>query len=115
MSQTTPPTVPPISVPFEPPVPQAIPTPLFSTPSTYIGAFSDAKLQAAIDRAGANLAPGKTRIILHADTDNNVYLSAVKKLGDHISVEGAVVLDTSQGWKFDAQHLSAEAQIVAEF
>src|SRR5574339_1185184 len=90
-----------------------------TSPSTskmeYIGIFTDDAINRAIERAGKDLAPGKTRVIAHADLDGEIYVSAVKKLGSHVSVEAAWMLDASEGFKFDRQHMKGQIEIIGEF
>ncbi len=80
----------------------------------YIGMFTEDKIQLAINQAAENLEAGKTRVVLHGG-EGEAYVSLVKKLGDHVSVEAAVILDTSDGIHFDKEHLDYGFQIVGEF
>ncbi len=78
----------------------------------YIGMFTDEKVNAAIEQAAKDLGPGRTRVIFHADTDKQMYVSLVRKVGDKISVEAAVVVED---FKFDKEHTTGMIQVVGEF
>ena len=80
----------------------------------YIGMFTEQALQQQIDAAGARLT-GNSGLVLHADTGGDVHLSLIEKVGDHISVEGTIALDASNGFHFDKEHLVGKVEIVAEW
>ena len=70
--------------------------------------FSDAHVQAAIDRALAVLPPDRTvAIVAHADLEG-ASITAIGKIGDHWSVSGHV----SKPWKGE---LRAEAEVIASW
>lgn len=70
--------------------------------------FSDAQLQAAVDRALAVLPPDKTvAVVAHVDL-SGASLTAVGKIGEHWSLSGSV----SKPWHGP---LSAEAEVIASW
>lgn len=80
-----------------------------------VGLFADAKLQAQIDRCIDKVGPLGWALIAHADTDGQGTVTLVKKIGDHLSIEVAGVMDYSDGFKFDREHLKAQAEVVGSW
>lgn len=81
----------------------------------YIGLFTEDVIQKAIDRAGEKLAPGQSGLVVHLDTRDEFSVSVIQRIGDHISVEAAGVMDTSDGFKFDKEHLRAQGELIARW
>ena len=93
------------------------PTPGALTPMGLMGAappalFGQEAIDRAIARAGAKLADGHGAVVVHLDNQGEFSASVVTRIGDHVTVEGAAVLDTSDGWKFDKEHLRVQGEIV---
>jgi hypothetical protein len=80
-----------------------------------IGLFADANIQAQIDRCASKVGPQGWALIAHADTDGKATVTLVKKIGDHLSVEVAGVMDYSEGFKFDREHLKAQAEVIGSW
>lgn len=81
----------------------------------YIGMFTEAALQAQIDAAAQKLGEANSGLVLHADTNGDVHLSLIQRAGDHISVEGTIALDTSNGFKIDPEHIVGKVDLVAKW
>ena len=82
------------------------------TSENVIGIFSDSKIQAQIDRCIDKVGPTGWGLIAHADSDGEATVTLVKKIGDHLSVEVAGVMDYSDGFKFDREHLKLQAEVI---
>ena len=78
----------------------------------YIGMFTEDAIQKAIDRAGDKLGEGESGLVVHLDSSNEFSVSLIKRFGDKISVEAAGVMDTSDGFKFDKEHLKVQAELI---
>jgi len=85
----------------------------------YVGMFTgsalDDSIQNAINRGAARLGEGQSGIVVHLDTRGEFSASLVKRFGNIISVEGAAILDTSKGFKFDKEHLAVEGELIVRF
>lgn len=82
----------------------------------YIGMFTEEAIQKAITRAGEKLNPqSKFGLVAHIDTDGEASVSAVARLGDHLSIEAVGVLDIREGFKFDKEHLKGQAELIAQW
>ena len=81
----------------------------------YIGVFSEAAIQKAINRAGEKLGDGQSGLVVHLDSQNEFSVSLIQRVGDHISVEAVSVMDTKDGFKFDKEHLSVQGEIIAKW
>jgi len=77
--------------------------------------FGQFAIDRALDRAAVKLGEGQQGFVFHLDLAGEVSASIIKRFGEHIEITGAVVLDVSDGFKFDKQHLSGEANLVARF
>ena len=86
-----------------------------STNENVIGVFSDAALQAQIDRCIDKVGPQGWALIAHADSDGEAIVTLVKKIGTHLSVEVAGVMDYSEGFKFDKEHLKGQVEVVGRW
>jgi hypothetical protein len=82
------------------------------TPHALLGVFGQDAIDRAIARAGATLGDGKSGVVIHLDDHGEVSASVIKRFGDHVTVEGAAMLDTSTGWKFDRAHLAVKGEVV---
>ncbi len=78
----------------------------------YIGKFTEEAIQKAIDRAGEKLGDGESGLVAHVDDRDEVSISIIKRFGDTISIESAAVMDVSDGYKFDKEHLRLEANLI---
>lgn len=72
---------------------------------TPINKFTDSKIQAAIDAATERMLPGSTWAMVAHVNGSGVDVSAIKRIGAHLSVEGAALYP--YGGK-----LEAEAELV---
>ncbi len=81
----------------------------------YIGMFTEDSIQKAINRAGEKLSNGQSGLVVHLDSQDEFSVSVIQRFGDHISVEAAGVMDTSDGFKFDKEHLRAQAELIARW
>lgn len=81
----------------------------------YIGRFTETAIQNAIDRAGEKLGEGESGLVVHLDSNDEFSVSVIKRFGEHVSVEAAGVMDTSDGFKFDKEHLKFQAELVAKW
>jgi hypothetical protein len=80
-----------------------------------IGLFSDATIQAQIDRCASKVGPQGWALIAHTDTNGEATVTLVKKIGPHLSVEVVGVMDYSDGFKFDKEHLKAQAEVIGSW
>lgn len=80
-----------------------------SSPLTVINfsRFSDEKIQAAIDRAAAELPADKSGLVVHADGVNGLTASLVQRFGAHVFVKA--------GGEWHGGKISAEAELVASW
>jgi len=85
------------------------------TDTKVIGVFSDSAIQAQIDRCIGKVGPQGWALIAHADSDGEGTVTLVKKIGSHLSVEVAGVIDYSSGFKFDKEHLKIQAEVVGSW
>jgi len=97
-----------------------VPAPGPMTPMGLLGVappalFGQEAIDRAIARAGAKLADGHGAVVFHLDNQNEVSASVVTRIGDHVTVEGAAVLDTRDGWKFDKEHLRVQGEIAIQW
>ena len=81
----------------------------------YIGVFSEENIQKAITYAAAKLGEGKSGLIAHIDSDGNATVSLVQRIGGNVSIEATGVMDFSTGFKFDKNHLKAQAELIAKW
>lgn len=82
----------------------------------YIGKFTEDAIQTAIDRAGEKLGEGESGLVIHLDSQDEFSVSVIKRFGEHVSVEAAGVMNTSDGlFKFDKEHLKFQAEIIARW
>jgi len=81
----------------------------------YIGIFTEEAIQKAIDKAGEKLGEGQSGIVAHLNPFDEVSFSIIKKFGSRTSVEGAVLLDLSDGFVFDKEHLKIEGSLIFRF
>jgi hypothetical protein len=81
----------------------------------YVGMFTEDKIQKAIDRAGERLGDGESGLVAHLDYKDEVSIAVIKKFGSVVSVEAIAVLDISEGWKFDKDKLSIEANLIVKW
>lgn len=77
----------------------------------YIGMFTEESLQKQITDAATRL-EGKSGFVLHGDTNGDVHLSLIEKIGDHISVEGTIALDASNGFNFSKEHWAGKIEVI---
>lgn len=80
----------------------------------YLGIFSNDAIQASINKVREKLADGQSGLVIHADTGGKISASIVQRMGDHISIEAAAIMDMSSG-KFDREHLMAQAELIAKW
>ena len=91
----------------------ALPTTL---PNSYIGLFTDAKIQASINKVKSRLAEGQSGLVLHVDDKGEYSLSVVQRIGPHVSVEAIVAYDGSGPWQgFDRDRLKVQAELIAKW
>ncbi len=81
----------------------------------YIGMFTEEAIQRQIDKCAEKVGPQGFAMVAHLDSDGEASVSVVKKFGEHISVEAVGVMDVSQGFKFDKEHLKAQAEVIASW
>ena len=81
----------------------------------YIGMFTEEAIQKTIDRVADRVGPQGFALIAHLDSDGEASISVVKKIGTHVSVEAAGIMDISEGFKFDKKHLKAKAEVIASW
>ena len=86
-----------------------------TTDERVVGIFSDSALQAQIDRCASKVGPQGWALIAHADTNGEATVTLVKKIGDHLSIEALGVMDYSDGFKFDKEHLKAQVEVVGSW
>lgn len=88
-----------------------IPTPYPAPQTTTVRLFSDAALQAAVDKVMADLPPDKLGFIAHADIGLDgvptAVVSVVKRVGDHIAIEAAGIYT----W---GKELKAQVEVVGQ-
>jgi hypothetical protein len=85
------------------------------TNENIIGIFSNAAIQAQIDKCIAKVGPLGWALIAHADSNGEGTVTLVKKIGTHLSIEVAGVMDYSDGFKFDKEHLKAQAEVIGNW
>jgi hypothetical protein len=81
----------------------------------YIGAFTEAAIQGAIDRAGSKLKENESGLVVHLDDKGEFSVSVIQKIGSHVSVEVAGVMDTTQGFTFDKEKIRLQAELIARW
>lgn len=81
----------------------------------YIGKFTEEAIQNAIDRAGEKLGDGESGLVVHLDSKDEFSISVIHRFGEHVSVEAAGVMNTSDGFKFDKDHLKFQAEFIARW
>lgn len=85
-------------------------------PNAYVGIFTDAKIQASINKVRARLADGQSGLVLHVDDRGEYSLSVVQRLGSHVSVEALVAYDGAGPWTtFDRNKLKLQAELIAKW
>lgn len=82
-------------------------------PSTRL--FGQDAIDRAIDHAASRLGEGQSGVVVHLDLGGELSASVVERIGDHVKITGAAVLDTSQGLKFDRQHLAVAGELIVTF
>jgi len=80
-----------------------------------IGVFANAAIQAQIDRLIDKVGPRGWALIAHADSAGIGTVSLVKKIGNHLSIEAAAIMDYSEGLKIDKEHLIAQAEVIVSW
>lgn len=81
----------------------------------YIGMFSEENIQKTIDNVYSKMGDCSNGLVAHVDSGGEITVSYVKKLGDVWSIEATGVMDISQGFHFDKEHLKAQAEIVGKW
>jgi hypothetical protein len=81
----------------------------------YIGMFTEEAIQKQINRAAEKLGNGKSGLVAHIDNQGEVSVSVVQRFGEIISVEAIGIMDTSEGFKFDKEHLKVQAELIARW
>ena len=85
------------------------------TNESIIGIFADYAIQAQIDKCIAKVGPLGWALIAHADSNGKGTVTLVKKIGTHLSIEVAGVMDYSDGFKFDKEHLKGQAEVIGSW
>ena len=85
------------------------------TNENVIGIFTDSALQAQSDRCIDKVGPQGWALIAHADTDGVGTVTLVKRIGTHMSIEVAGVMDYSEDFKFDKEHLKGQVEVVGSW
>lgn len=75
--------------------------------------FSDANIQKAINAAAARVGPRGMALVAHLDSDGQASVSLVKKVGSHVAIEAAGIMDINDGVKFDKKHLKGQVEVIA--
>ena len=81
----------------------------------YIGMFSEENIQKAITHAASKLGDGKSGLVAHLDSDGQVSISLVQRIGPHVSVEATGIMDISKGVRFNKDRLKAQAELIAKW
>lgn len=81
----------------------------------YIGIFSEENIQKQINRAAEKLGDKQSGLVAHIDSDGELSVSLVQRLGSVVSVEATGVMDISEGFKFDKEHLKLQAELIAKW
>lgn len=85
-------------------------------PNAYVGMFTDAKIQASINKVKTRLAEGQSGLVLHVDDKGEYSLSVVQRFGQFVSVEAIVAYDGSGPWTgFDKNKLKVQAELIAKW
>jgi hypothetical protein len=81
----------------------------------YIGMFSEESIQKNISHVYDKMGDSTNGLVAHLDSDGNMSVSYVKKIDNVWSIEATGVMDISQGFKFDKEHLKAQAELIGKW
>ena len=81
----------------------------------YIGVFSEENIQKAITHAASKLGTASSGLVAHVDSDGQISISLIQRLGPHISIEATGIMQATKGMKFDKEHLKAQAELIAKW
>ena len=85
------------------------------TDESIVGIFSNAAIQKQIDHAYTKVGPTGWAIVAHLDSQGEATATLVKRIGDHVSVEVAGVMDIKDGFKFDKEHLKGQIEVIGSW